>query len=142
MVICHAVQSALEPADQLASPFGAALSGMEPQADNLTNGSPLLEIRAAWQVRGHRRMPRIHRLGAPAQEFERLRPWQVVDQPDGRRQQIQARVPGRKRTPKPRAILRATFGRQLVYSVRRGPPASLDWSRARSNPSPAIALSA
>ena len=120
MVICHAVESALEPADQLTSPFGAALSGMEPQSDDLANWSPFLEIRATGHVRGDRRVPGIHGVGAPAKEIERFRPWQVVDQPDRRRQQIKARVAGRKGMTKPRAILRATLGRQLLYRCAAG----------------------
>jgi hypothetical protein len=54
---------------------------MEPQGDDLANWSPFLEVRATRHVRGHRRVPRIHGVGAPAKEIERFRPWQVVDEP-------------------------------------------------------------
>ena len=91
---------------------------MEPQSDDLANWSPFLEIRATGHVRGDRRVPGIHRVGAPAKEIERVRPWQVVDQPDRRRQQIKARVAGRKGMTKPRAS-------QIWLETRRGRSAQL-----------------
>ena len=72
-------------------------------------GPRFLEIRATRHVRGDRRVPGVHGVGAPAKEIERFRPSQVVDQPDRRRQQIKARVAGCKGMTKPRAILRATL---------------------------------
>ena len=114
----HRMQAGIQARNQPLCPVQAALGGVKPQSNNLSNRSPGIEIDIRWQMRADGILPLLHRPCSPLQKLQCFGSREVIHKADGAGQEVQPRITAGERGPEKVEIHLLSSVGQFILRLR------------------------